>query len=698
MRLGSQLAIVLCLLLGVASAKQQVRISGRVVDKETKSPLIANVVVSGTGYGTVARSDGSFTLEFESDESEFELKVFLIGYKAEKVRAKSGDFIGVELEVKPIPLSEILVTPEASLGTESPEKTVTITKMEIYRTPGAAADPLYAVQLLPGFNSPPDASSILVQGGGPEETLYILDGIEVGHPFQVEAGDVSYFSIFDTQVVKRNRVATAGFPCRYGDALSGVVDLRTEEDRSRIEGGLGMHMVGGSAIIGVPFDGGTTLIASYKSVKSRLMEKIYGSDGTYGGDNVFVSLKFPLSANSSVRMLGLNDWYEFNRSGSSPLNMRSDNRIGGLIVRTVAKSLVSHNTVSISSYDADYRLTEGDVGIEERRAQVRSDWTYDAAENIIEFGLDWSRRENVISKSFGSSIDSVFDATGNRFGAYVSARSRLSRRTFVEYGIRSSALDLANYKIYFDPRVSVAYFIRQNDVLRFSAGIYHQFGDYWYTKTYSLQPKLAYHCLLCFDHVGEIVTARVTAYDKEYRNLFLYGDKVTNDGWGFARGVELFLKMQMPGSGITAIYNFLDSKRKENESTALSPSPYEIDHSFSVSTTLDFFGATLGTRYSFARGLPYTPLIDTAIDEGTGDLIPVWGEPNSQRLPAYHRLDISLSKSFLIGRSLLVVFISGNNVTDRKNVVGYEYGEDYSRRQIEAIFGRAFVAGFYVSF
>ncbi len=700
MRVSSSLAFLMIFsIAGVCSATQQVQISGKVLDEENRAPLMANVVVSGTGKGTVAKPDGSFSLVFKSDSTEFEVRVFLIGYEPKRLRAKSGDYLEILLKVQPIPLSEVVVTPEAIVGTDSPEKIVAINKIEIYRTPGAAADPLYAIQMLPGVNAPPDASSILIQGGAANEVLYLLDGIEVGHPFQVEAGDVSYFSVFDTEVVKRNQVTTAGFSSKYGNALSGVVDLKTEGNLNRASGAIGLHMVGGNAVARLPLRWGQSLVASYRSVKSGLMEKVYGSDGTYGGDNIFLSLQFPLTATTSIRLIGLEEWYRFDRKGSSAMHLDSDNKIAGIVMNGAWGSTVNTTTLSLTSYSADYRSRKFDVGIDDDRVQIRSDWIRESGGNLFQFGFDWSRRSDGISKRMEPFVDSLFESSGNRFGAYITSRSQLSRGVFLEYGLRSSTLDLLSHKLFWEPRLSIAYFVTSKDVLRFSTGIYRQFGDYWFTKHYSLQPMRAYHYCLTFDHIGQQFTGRVTAYDKRYRGLMLYdGDHVNDSGRGYARGLEFYAKVDFGISDFRVVYNFLDSKRREKEITYLAPSEYGIEHSLSVSSSIGLFGIALGSRYSFQTGLPYTPLIRVEIDGQTGEPIPVWGEFNSARCPSYHRFDISITRIVNLGNLRLVIFVSGNNITNRRNIVGYEFDENYEKREIEAIFRRAFVAGVHFSF
>ena len=50
-----------------------------------------------------------------------------------------------------------------------------------------------------------------------------------------------------------------------------------------------------------------------------------------------------------------------------------------------------------------------------------------------------------------------------------------------------------------------------------------------------------------------------------------------------------------------------------------------------------------------------------------------WGALNSDRLPAYHRLDLRVSRGFEVGRGLLSVFLDVFNVYNQSNLRSYGY-------------------------
>ena len=54
----------------------------------------------------------------------------------------------------------------------------------------------------------------------------------------------SYFSIFDNQIVDGLSVSTSGYSPRFGDALSGIMNITAKDGRAQREGGIGLSIFG----------------------------------------------------------------------------------------------------------------------------------------------------------------------------------------------------------------------------------------------------------------------------------------------------------------------------------------------------------------------------------------------------------------------------------------------------------------------
>jgi len=694
------------IILGSMNLKAEfpVFIEGKVVDKETRDPLPAYVSVKGSDVGTSADYDGTFKLALESFHAgdAIILEVFQLGYRRKEVAARVGEKILIELDLEPLPSHEVLVTADSMVAEEETQKTVTLKKMDIYTLPGTSADPLYASHILPGVNSLPDSSSMLIRGGSPEEVAYYFDGIEIEHPFLTGSLHEAYFSIFDNQVIQGFSVSTSGFHTKFGDALSGIMDIAAKDSLSSGEGGIGLSIMGLNSYVGIPIKRLGSLIGSYNRGYSDLMTKINNrEESEFDTENAFLKLNIHLNRANSLRVLGMMDRYDF--AHDTGFSTTSQNVLAGFsLTSTLAKNLVTTLTLSRVHHKAFFEVKDiYQTDFEDSVLQARWDTSLDLESHFLEFGADIQGRNLSYSYEQESGQPEAYGAKGTRLGLYVSDKFRFSDHFYLTLGGRVSSLFLRKTEVNFDPRFSLACFITRRDILRLSAGFHHQYGDYFVLQDNDLKASRAAHLSLTYDRISEPLDLRLTLYNKEYRNLILYEGEnlISNSGLGYARGAELFIKWKRPRYDTLLVYNFLRSKRKESDVLALTTSPYEITHSFTGIFKYKFTNGSLGIRFSYATGLPYTPLAGREWDDVGNVYVPTWGAPYSQRYPSYQRVDINGSKNFTFQKKLIVFYFGITNVLNRKNVLRYEYSSDYSvQNSSYSIFGRSIFLGIYIPF
>jgi outer membrane receptor protein involved in Fe transport len=101
-------------------------------------------------------------------------------------------------------------------------------------------DPLKTITLLPGIKSGGEASAgLYVRGGGPDQNLFLLDGIPVYNPNHL----LGFFSVFNGEAVKNIEVIKGGMPAEYGGRLSSVISVNTRDgnkDSLKASGGIGL--------------------------------------------------------------------------------------------------------------------------------------------------------------------------------------------------------------------------------------------------------------------------------------------------------------------------------------------------------------------------------------------------------------------------------------------------------------------------
>jgi len=691
------------LLAATTAAYRAVTIAGRVLDRDTREPLPAYVLSAATGRGVSADGQGRFrmTLDLTPETAEVRLTVWLIGYKKASFSIRPGEDATLILERDVMDAREVSVTADSGVAERKNRQTVSLSKMEVYTTPGTAADPLYASQVLPGVNALPDSSGLLIRGGAPDEVGYYFDGLEIPHPFLSESLHESYFSIFDNQVIDRFNVSTSGFAPKYNDALSGLMDLTVKDSISTAQGGLGLSVLGLNGQIGLPIRGVGSLIASVNRTDSGLLSLInHRRAGEFTNGQAFGKFLWNVHPSHQIRFYGLYNGYDYAKSGT--LDVSSRNEIGGLSwTYTPAPRWVLKTLATTSFYTSTIQIPNAlQIRTRDRLRQIRIDAAWDSGRHLLEFGVNGQDRRREIV--WTEPIVQSFDVRSGRFSLYAQDQFRLSDRFFLTAGANVLALSLLGGRAAFSPRVSGAYFLTPKDIVRVSAGVYRQSGDdFTMKRNPDLSPKTAVLFGLSYDRIGEKSEFRATVYDKEYTRLYLVerDGTVSSGGSGFARGAELFGKITSARFDILAVYNFLSSKRRENDTPILANSPYAIAHSATLVGTWKFSGGSVGLRYSFSAGRPYTPLLGRIEESDGGGYLPVWGDPFSANYPAYRRLDFNGTVQFTFARRVIVVYYGLTNVLDAGNVLRYDYTDDYAGRIDQpSIFGRTLFFGLYVPF
>jgi hypothetical protein len=689
---------------GWGEAQEIFSIEGKIFDKETKDPLPAYVMLEEGGMGSTADANGFFKLSVRLPKGSktTKLTVWLIGYKKMRVEAKIGEFLSIALELEPMSAHEIVVSADSVVSDEKNKKTVTLNKMDIYTLPGTAADPVLASQVLPGVNALPDTSSLIIRGGAPDEVGYFFDGIEIRHPFLSETMHESYFSIFDNQVVDNFNISTSGFHPKYGDALSGVMDITAKDTMAKGEGGLGLSVLGLNSYLGWPLTDDIGFVGSYDRGFSDLLTKLNsrGGDHKFRTEHAFGKLNVRLNPSNQIRIYGLYDRYTY--SEKQAFGADSKNTLAAVSwTSTPAQNFMSKLLLSATRYDVALNM-EDSLLIQQKDdvRQARWDGMWDLERHFLEFGADVQSRS--LETSLLDQEPRTYQAKGTRFSFYANDKLRISDHVFMNLGGRIARLDILTTGWNIDPRISAAYLLTRNDIVRVSAGTYHQFGDYFVLKQNpDLRPKSAVHFALSYDHIQEETELRATLYDKEYQHLFLNkpGGRISDGGRGYARGAEFFIKKMKKRYDAIFVYNYLHSRRKENDAASLAPSPYEISHSLTGIFKWKWKTWSLGFRYSYASGRPFTPLAGREWDVESETYLPVWGAPYSDRYPAYQRMDINGSKNVNIFKRLVVIYFGITNVLNNDNILRYEYAGDYSgRKDQQSIFGRALFVGIYIPF
>lgn len=219
------LVILAILLLPLWTAAQSFTVSGTVTDSHSGETLIgATVVDVRSGKGTVTNPYGHYSLTLKSDSVR--LKIQFVGYESQYFDLYLGGNQMINVRLKPVvELQEVTIIAERVGDMKSSQMSATEMTVEKIKTVPVLfgeADIIKALQLMPGVQSGSEGNSgMYVRGGGPDENLFLLDGVPLYNVSHLGG----FFSAFNTDAVKNVTMYKGSFPARFGGRLSSVLDV-----------------------------------------------------------------------------------------------------------------------------------------------------------------------------------------------------------------------------------------------------------------------------------------------------------------------------------------------------------------------------------------------------------------------------------------------------------------------------------------
>lgn len=221
-------------------------LKGTVLDKAVKTPLIgATVVLLGTDpvVGAMTDADGRFRLP-AVPVGKHTLRITYLGYKeivVPNVTVNSGKEteLTLELEEDLLVAQEVVirarVEKQKPLNELSTVSTRTFSVEETQRFAAAVNDPARMASAYAGVAVGDDGNNVIViRGNAPNGLLWRMEGVDIPNPNHFSAVGTSGggISILSAQLLSNSDFLTGAFAAEYGNALSGVFDLKLRKGNS----------------------------------------------------------------------------------------------------------------------------------------------------------------------------------------------------------------------------------------------------------------------------------------------------------------------------------------------------------------------------------------------------------------------------------------------------------------------------------
>ncbi len=231
------LFLLMCLYVIPLSAQENIKLVGKVTDKDSGEELIgASVVIVGTTLGTKTNIDGEFTLNVKP--GKIDLRVSYVGYqtrtvKGIEVKAGQTNRVDIQLKAEAAQAEEIVVQAEISNATESALLTQqrkslvvqdAISAELIKKTPdsdaGETVKRVTGVSLVGG-------KYVFVRGLGERYSNARLNGVTIPSPEPEKK--IVPFDLIPANMIENIITIKTFMPDQPGTFGGGLVDIKTKE-------------------------------------------------------------------------------------------------------------------------------------------------------------------------------------------------------------------------------------------------------------------------------------------------------------------------------------------------------------------------------------------------------------------------------------------------------------------------------------
>lgn len=296
MDMKTKFIIAFSLLAFTVQAQYNQQLRGTVMDLVLQKPLAgATVTIATLDRSTITDEEGLFRFR-DIPLGSYHITITYTGFKEatlENVAINSGKetVLTIPLEALVKVENEVLIKANSKrnkpLNDMSAVSARAFTVEETQKYAAAVNDPLRMAVAFPGVLAADDGvNSIIIRGNSPTGLLWKMEGMDIPNPnhFSDAGNSGGGISILSSQLLSNSDFVTAAFAAEYGNALSGVFDLKLRRgNNEKKEYTLQAGLLGVNAAMEGPFSKkykGSYLI-NYRYSTLELLNKlgVLSSDG-----------------------------------------------------------------------------------------------------------------------------------------------------------------------------------------------------------------------------------------------------------------------------------------------------------------------------------------------------------------------------------------------------------------------------------
>jgi hypothetical protein len=629
-------------------------------------------------------------------------------------------------------LTEIVVTSSLYSLHYNPAGSHTFLDRELTtQLPDVGDDAVRSIHRLPGIASGGVSTRSHVRGGIDNEQLFLFDGLRLYEPFHLK--DFHALStIIDQNAIGGIDFYSAGYQARYGDRMSGVIDMSMREPETETVTELALSFFSTSALSMGRFgnsDRGDWLVTARRGNLDIIAEAVnpeYGSPryedsllhfGWQANQRTYVSANILLSFDR----ISINEL-----DGSEQANANYRNRVAWFKAETDWGNNLSSSTIfSATAIDNSRNGVAAIPGVlvgsvtdlrNLRSAALRSDWQWTANDTwMLTSGFDLKHLNATYQYESTLSVVAPFDQIlnnrpntlrdirirpkGAQYAAYLESRWRPFDKFILDTGIRwdQQTYTTANNDDQTSLRINLLYFLSDQTELRFGAGRYYQAQEINELQVSDgvetfFPAQRATHIVASLSHQLESgVELHMEFYQKKYRsltpryeNIFdplvlipeLQIDRVAIDASGaLSKGAEIRITGENDDGTVLWWLSYTWSMIEDMLIDGNIRRSWDQTNAVKAGINWDWNKWNFSAAGSVHTGWPGTNLVLETVTnpDGSDSLLASTTPRNSLRHGTFHSVDARVSRRFDVARGELTAFLEITNIYNQENACCTKY-------------------------
>ncbi|MBU1101195.1 MAG: TonB-dependent receptor [Bacteroidetes bacterium] len=722
MRLKSFLtiSIILLFLSHQASAQERGTIRGLVTDSTSGEALVyGNVLLKELSTGASTDARGYFIIPSLEARREYTIIASYVGFNSKSITVYVQPDKITQIDIELVPTSVQLQSIEM-IGqriVESNETDIGLQRLaikDLEALPKSVETDLFrSLQNLPGVSTTGDVSArYYVRGGASNENLVLLDGIPIYSPFHA----LGLFSAIDPDIINSIEFYRGGFPAQFGGRLSSILNVLSKKgNQNRLSGKVNTSFLSGKLLIEGPIPDGAFYLSGRKSYSNDILKKFLNERNVPAD---FYDLSFKLYYNNpdflkggSFSIHGFFSDDKISNESSKIEDYRLKNNVFGFkwfYVGDVPLFMELGFNVSVFQGDLIPKFSK----VLQRNNKVTdlgltADLTYMFdSKDELGFGFHIKEVKTSLFLENAQGYSGDIGTSGTNISIYSKYKVMRFENFGLDAGLRVGLTSMNGSEKFterFEPRVSFTIIPMNGVTLKGAWGIYRQemttvlsenevisIVEPWIIYPSYLKPaRSIQYSLGAILNLSRVLDLSIESYYKKSTNVailnpekYLPTDHDLIGGTSLSYGNEFSLNYINEPFKLSTSYTLAWAYR-EKLGKRYYPN-YDSRHNFKISGEIDLGkGWSTSIVLKYNSGVPFTKLAGFTDQLFMNDLFNEWFQDymiktirilditNLGRLPDYHRMDFTLSKTFDFDFAKVNLDFSIMNVYNRENLFYY---------------------------